>query len=351
MDYSGDFLIKWAKKLGRSDEFIKALGSYVAKLSEMDFPVIFSPLHWAKMMNVSYDDLMTILDNREAYYDHFRIKKKKADSFRYIQAPTGELLKIQTWVKINILDKLVFGDHLTSYQKGKSIVDNALLHVDQEIVVNFDLESFFETITQDKIYGVFKIIGYNSSVAVELARACCLNVPQRIGKPYRDHPFACLPQGSPTSPGLSNLSAAMLDFRLLEYARSRGLNFSRYADDLTFSGKVVNKPNQSTIGFIASSEGFKLNAKKTYYAQSSCQQKVTGLNVNHKVSIPKKNRRKIDTHIHNCLRFGPFANMHRMGKFKMNYREWLLGNIVYIQMVHPEQGRRMREKFNRINWF
>lgn len=350
MDYSGDFLIDWAKELGRSDEFITALQAYIAKLSELEFPVIFSPLHWSEMMGISYNELIAVLDNREQYYSHFRIAKKKTDSFRHISAPNSDLLQIQTWIKVNILDKLIFGDHLTSYQKGKSIIDNARAHVGQEIVVKFDLERFFETITQDKIYGTFKILGYNTAVAIELARACCMNVPQRIGKPYTKYPSACLPQGAPTSPGLSNLTGAMLDLRLLEYAKSRNLNFSRYADDLTFSGKIRDKPNQSTIAFIALSEGFKLNTEKTRYTQPSSRQQVTGLNVNHKVSIPKKDRRSIDTHIHNCLRFGPTANMKRIGKQKMNYREWLLGNIVYIQMVHPEQGRRMRERFNRINW-
>jgi len=350
MEFSGDFLTNWAERLDRSDEFIEDLQHYISKLTDLDLPVIFSPLHWAKLMGTNYSTLNLLLDNRESYYTHFRIRKKKGKGYRYISAPNGSLLEIQQWIKVNILDKLVFGEHLTSYQKGKSIVNNAKIHVGQQIVVKFDLQNFFESITQDRVFGIFKLLGYNAAVAVDLAKACCINLPQRQGKLYKNGKNACLPQGSPASPTLSNLGAAMLDLRLLEYARSRSLNFSRYADDITFSGDIQNKPFSTTIGYITASEGFILNLKKTKYVQAGAQQLVTGLNVNTKLSIPKKKRREIHTHLHNCLKFGPFAHMERTENFILYYREWLLGNIIYIQMVHKEEGHKLRERFDRISW-
>lgn len=349
MDFSGDNFFKWAETLDKSEDFIEGLKLYVDKLEQLELPVIFSLLHWAKLMGMEVSDLKNVLDNREEYYNHFRIPKKNG-GYRYISAPSRELRTVQQWIKVNILDKIKHGGHLTSYQAGKSILDNAKQHVGHELIVKFDLKNFFESITQDRVYGIFKFLGYNSSLSIELARACCIDVPQRIGRKYTRNSYACLPQGSAASPGLSNIAAAMLDLRLIRYANKRNLNYTRYADDITFSGNLRDKPVLITVKNIVESEKFCLNIRKTWYVPSSGKQLVTGLNVNTRPSIPKAKRREIHTHLHNCIKVGPFENLRRLGYFKLNYREWLLGNIVYIQMVHPEEGKKMRQKFEKINW-
>jgi retron-type reverse transcriptase len=162
---------------------------------------------------------------------------------------------------------------------------------------------------------------------------------------------ATLPQGAPTSPAISNLAAYRLDLRLNAYAQIHSYTYSRYADDLTFSGKLDNKIKKHVVRKIVTAEAFILNERKGSYITRSDRQVVTGLNVNEKVSISKKFRKRIATHLHNCIQFGPDAHLEKIGrKHRYNYRDWLFGNILYIHSVHPEIGAAMRSKFDRINW-
>jgi RNA-directed DNA polymerase len=340
MDFSGDFFKEKAVELNKPVEYRQRLDEYLVKLDQGNLPVIFSPLHWALMMDMDYESVKTIINSREAHYHHFRIRKKN-NGFRYISSPEGELLKIQYWIKTFILDKLNFPDYLTSYQKGKSIIQNASYHVGKELVIKYDLKNFF---------GLFKLIGYNSSVAIDLAKACCLTMtPQDLRKRHV-YKYACLPQGAPTSPALSNLAAFRVDLRLSKYAEIRNCSYSRYADDITFSGRIEDKIAQFAVRDILLAEGFTLNISKSKYVQRSNRQQVTGLTVNEKVAVPKKLRRDINTHLHFCLRFGPYQHLKRTENFKMNYREWLWGNILFIKQLHPFEAQKMIEKFHRINW-
>ena len=350
MDFSGDYLKFKAEELNRPEGFIEEMESYVSHLREAGLPVIFSPKHWALLMGTEYEQLSNVLDRRAEFYDEFYFKKKRG-GYRQIHAPQPELHKIQQWIKIFILDKLKFPGYVTSYQKKRSIFTNAAFHVKKEIVIKFDLQNFFEDITQEKVLGIFRMIGYNTAVAVDLARACCIELAPRN---YRNQlfygDFACLPQGSPASPGLSNLAGVKLDLRLSEYAKSKDFAYSRYADDLTFSGEVKNKIRRSVIQAIISEEGFTLNTEKTKYIHRSCRQIVTGITVNEKMALSKKYRRKIHTELHNAVKFGPYNQLKRNGIHRSNYREWLLGHILFIRQLHPREAERMKKKFELINW-
>lgn len=350
MEFHGDYLLEWANDLGKSEDFIEKLQEYVSRLETADLPIIFSPLHWAKLMGMNYSDVLSILSNRNAYYNQFRIKKKRG-GFRHIDAPNPQLYNIQNWIKGFILDQVKFPKEITSYQKGKSIIDNAKPHVNKELIVKFDLKDFFRTVTEDRVFGIFRMLGYNKAVAIDLSKACCIDIPEEDTEKKLKYPLGCLPQGAPSSPALSNLSAVKMDYRLIAYAKSKNLDYTRYADDITLSGKVSDKPSLWAIKQMVKDDGFMLNILKTKYVHRSNQQIVTGLTVNERLSIPKRDRKQIHTHLHNCINFGPYHHLGRMKIHKRNYREWLLGNIVYIQMIHPKEGRLLREKFDLINWF
>ena len=349
MDSPGDLFKEQALAKGRPADFIARLDNYMNGLIERDLPILFSPTHWALAMGMEYEDLKQIIIEREHYYEHFRIAKKRG-GFRYISTPNSELLKIQYWIKRFILDKLKFPQYLTSYQKNRSIIDNARFHVRKELVVKYDLRDFFEDITQKKVYGLFRHMGYNASVAIDLAKTCCIGItPQAKDKRYIIN-YACLPQGAPTSPALSNLAGFKVDLRLSKYAELHDCSYSRYADDITISGALKNKLPQFAIQDILKAEGFTMNIKKAKYIQRSQHQHVTGLSVNEKVAVPTKLRRQIHTHLHNCVRFGPYEHLRKIQDFKLNYREWLWGNILFIKQLHPLEAEKMIMKFHKINW-
>lgn len=349
MDSPGDFFKEHALAQGRPAEFIARLDNYMNGLIEHDLPILFSPTHWALTMGMKYEDLKQIISRREDYYQHFRIAKKRG-GYRYISAPNAELLKVQYWIKRFILDKLKFPEYLTSYQKKRSIIDNARFHVGKELVVKYDLRNFFEDVTQRKVYGLFRHMGYNASVAIDLAKACCIRItPQAKDKRFIRN-YACLPQGAPTSPALSNFAGFKVDLRISKYAELHECSYSRYADDITISGALKNKLPQFAIQDILKAEGFTMNIRKARYIQSSRHQQVTGLSVNEKVAVPKKHRRQIHTHLHNCVRFGPYEHLKRSGSFKLNYREWLWGNILFIKQLHRLEAEKMMVEFHKINW-
>jgi len=349
MDFSGDFFIKRAIQLNRTDEFIDDLQLYVTKLQKNNLPVILSPKHWALNMGMEYEDLNSIIENRLLYYDLYKIRKKSG-GFRHIQSPKPNLFKIQYWLKTFVLDQISFPDYLTSYQKNKSIIDNARFHVGKPMVIKFDLSNFFEHITQDKVLGLFRILGYNTAVSIDMAKACCVPIVPQDRNKQSVLDFACLPQGSPSSPALSNLAGFKLDIRLATYASRNKFTYSRYADDLTFSGDVANKIKKSVVSSIICEEGFKLNPKKIHYIQQTSRQVVTGITVNEKLSLSKKYRKDIHTQLYYAVRFGPYNPIDKNQIRRANYREWLLGNILYISQLHPGEAKIMKEKFELINW-
>lgn len=360
MELSGKTFRELALDLGRDVELINKLEDYSLILAQKHLPVIFSPQHLALLMGKDYECFDIIIRNRETYYEEFEMKKKSG-GVRHIMAPSGELKLIQQWIKIFILDKLSFPDYVTAYQPNKSIFHNAKPHVGKELVMKFDLKKYFDTITENKVYGIFLFLGYTKSVSYYLAKFCCVipSVKHKFNllsdicleNFYKNQVFSVIPQGASTSPGISNLAAFMMDFRLNKYAAKNGFSYTRYADDLTFSGEVRNKLKKTMIKKVVVEEGFILNEKKGSYRQKGNKQIVTGLNVNTKVSIPKKKRKQIFSHLYNCIQFGPYNHLDKINmRHKMNYRDWLLGHILYIYSIQPEVGKKMKAKFDMINW-
>lgn len=345
--FSGKYYAQIAETYNRSEALVDEIENYGAKLQSLQLPILFSPLHLCLTMGIKQNTYDKVLKKRYGFYEEFSIRKKNG-GFRHISAPKNDLLNYQNWVKIFILDPLQFPEYLTSYQKGKSIADNAKPHANQALLIKFDLRNFYGQITQDKVFGMFKILGYSTSVSVDLAKICCK--PESAEIAGRNIP-ACLPQGAPTSPTISNFVAGRMDKRLMEYAKKHGFNYTRYADDLSFSGPLNSPLRKGVIERIIQDEGFEVNKKKTRFVPSSTNQLVTGLNVNHKAAVPKKFRRMVHTHLHNCLRFGPYRNLEQLGiSDKINYNDWLLGHIHYIKILHPMEADKMMAKYNRINW-
>ena len=154
-------------------------------------------------------------------YQSFRIPKKNGRGYRKIYAPNPSLKNLQRSIYHKLLKRLHSHQAATAYITGKSILDNALPHVRQDIVVNIDLKDFFGSINSSRIYRYFRFLGWDVETSTILSNICC----------YERR----LPQGSPTSPALSNLCNQLLDVRLEALAKSNRGKYTRYSDDITFS--------------------------------------------------------------------------------------------------------------------
>ena len=242
----------------------------------------------ASYLGISKSNLAYVLYKKkvESFYTSFEIQKKGGGT-RQIRAPKGSLKYIQECLANSLsqyqksirLEKHINSNISHAFEKGKSIITNAEIHRNKYVVLNLDLNGFFESFHFGRVMGYFeKNRDFNlpHEVAVVLAQLACFN--------------GCLPQGSPCSPIISNLMCQILDMRILKLAKRYKLDYTRYADDLTFSTN-----NRSFVEHLESFQeeieaeinraGFTINHKKTRMFIRNFRQEVTGLVVNKKINI------------------------------------------------------------------
>lgn len=165
---------------------------------------------------------------------------KKSGGERLISAPMPRLKRAQYWVLDNILARAPLHDAAHGFAPERSILTNARNHVGRDVVINLDLKDFFPTLTYARVKGLFEALGYAEAVAIPLALLCTEPDVDEVTLDGERHFIAdgprLLPQGAPTSPAITNLICRKLDRRLMGLSRTLGFVYSRYADDLTFSG-------------------------------------------------------------------------------------------------------------------
>ena len=255
----------------------------------------------------------------------------------------------QHWILYNIVERLVVHGAAHGFLPGRSTVSNAAVHTDSKIVLKMDIKDFFPTVTVSRVKGIFRKAGYREPIAIVLAQICT-EAPREIVK-HGDKTYyvslgpRCLPQGAPTSPGLTNTLCLRMDRRLDGLAAKYGWRYTRYADDLTFSLPNSHKGKPSLglmIGLVSrfiEDEGFRVHPEKTRVNRKGGAQCVTGLSVNESgpPKIPRELKRRVRAQLHNLTLGKPFPEGESL--------ESLEGYLAYIYMVEPELGAKMFEKF------
>jgi hypothetical protein len=200
-------------------------------------------------------------------------------------------------------------DAAHGFRAKRSIVTNALPHARQRVVINIDLKDFFPTISYGRVKGFFVSLGYAEKVAAPLALICTDAERDKIEVDGQTWNVARgdrrLPQGAPTSPAIANLIANRLDRRLVGAARKHGFTYTRYADDMTFSGDAGPRSKDVRqllwqVRKIAEAEGFAFNDKKTRVMGSGTRQDVTGLVVNARPAVARHERRRFRAWLHSA---------------------------------------------------
>jgi retron-type reverse transcriptase len=336
--------------------------SDAAKLSSLGLPLLSTPADAAAALGLPIPKLRWLAFHADAatvvHYRRFRIPKKSGGT-REIAAPMEELATAQQWILANVLSKLETGPAAHGFVPGRSTVTNAAPHVKRAIVVNLDLRDFFPTITFPRVRGAFESLGYSPAVATVFALLATEAPRQEAeyeGKTYHVAlgPRA-LPQGACTSPAISNLVARTLDRRLAGLASKLGWTYTRYADDLTFSGDTLVPKGQkdpksvawllARTRHIVEDEGFEVNEKKVRVQRRNTAQVVTGIVVNEKASTPRAERRRLRAVLHRA-RFEGLEKQDRDGR--PNFVARLRGQVAYVSMVNPEQGARLKVRLDAL---
>lgn len=377
MSFPLESFIELAKKENKSNEYIAACIEYVNHLTEKGYPVFFSIEHLAKEINIQSYFLRALIGESfdkysdEAYkyerYSYFKLKKRNG-SFREIMSPTRDLKYIQKWILFNILNNYPLQDSCKGFRKNISIFENAKVHEKSEIILKVDLLKFYDTITEKRIYGVYKNMGYIENLSYSLAKITTAKHRNSYWESFDDKSKeilaeiinekpAILPQGAPSSPMLANIVASKMDIRFESLASKMNFKYSRYADDLTFSIQSDGRlPNLNLIRKIISEEGFYINDAKLKYMKRGCRQYVTGLTTTNGVNVSKKYRKIISDHIYYCRKLGVDNHLQIHYKDFPNYNplkfhDWLYGHLCFIKSINEKANAKLLEDFNKINWF
>ncbi len=362
MPFSQDEYIAKAKSNGHSQEFIDITVAYAQNLVAKNLPVIFTTEHLSSILDIPILELSILINQRNKFYKFYQIKKKNGKGFRQIVAPFNNLRVIQQYINEEILSKIPLHESATGFTKGKSILNNALPHKNKKAILKLDLLKYFDSIYERRVYGIFKSIGYAKNLSYDLAILTTVELPQEYLKTFEEKELksyreivpkiSCvLPQGAPTSPTLSNLILRRLDLRLSKLAEKLKVDYSRYADDITFSGEVENLPKIKLLRYIIRDEGLNINWKKVGIYKKGRRQIVTGLTVSNDVHIHRNFKKEVKKHIYGCSNFGVENHLKFMKLENIHlYKEWLLGKIYYINSIEPETAKKMLNDFNKIVW-
>ncbi len=269
--------------------------------------------------------LYSISNNIEDNYKVFKIKKSNG-SFRKIYEPNSTLKYIQRQILKNILENKKVSKYATAYQKGKSLKDNASVHVGKKIILKLDIKNYFDSISFYSIYNnCFPIEYFPKGIGMLLTYLCTYN--------------GYLPQGASTSAYISNLVMKDFDDELGNWCDENNITYTRYSDDMTFSGDFNLALIIKKVKNMLSKLGLELNKNKIHIIKQNQQQKVTGIVVNERMQAERKYRKEIRKEIYYIKKYGSDFHLDRINyKDKEKYLNKLYGRILFVLQINNDKA-------------
>ncbi|AKQ64613.1 Retron-type RNA-directed DNA polymerase [Myxococcus hansupus] len=276
---------------------------------------------------------------RVRHYVTFAVPKRTG-GVRLLHAPKRRLKALQRKLLEVLVSKLPVSQQAHGFVSGRSIKTGAQPHVGRRVVLKLDLKDFFPSVTSARVRGLFIALGYGYAVAATLAVLLTESERQPVdieGTVFHVPvgPRVCV-QGAPTSPALCNAVLMRLDRRLAGLARRYGYTYTRYADDLTFSGDDLSALERvrALAARYVQEEGFTVNRDKTRVRRRGGAQRVTGVTVNATLGLSREERRRLRAMLHQEGRDGEDSTR----------RAYLDGMLAYVKMLNPEQAARLVRK-------
>lgn len=346
----------------------------VAAALSWGLPSIVSVAQLASWLHVDAGELMWFADLRglerkgelkeELRHYRYRIVPKSNGGLRLIEAPKRRLKTIQRTIFEQVLCHVPIHESVHGFVKGRSIQTFAAPHVGKDMVLRMDLLDFFPSVIGVRVQSLFRLMGYPETVADLLGGLCTNATPRHVWKgnvlgvdaaSIRQaralYAAPHLPQGAPSSPALANLCAHRMDCRLHGLAHASGATYTRYADDLAFSGGVeLLRGAERFITFaaaIAQEEGFSVNHRKTRVMRRAVRQHLAGLVINDKMNLRRDEYDKIKALLTNCVRDGPAV--HNRGNHPF-FRAHVEGKVNFVASVHPARGKKLLDLLEKVDW-
>ena len=288
----------------------------IRMLFSSNFPPVVSARCLSTLFGYSTKFVHALSERNQKYYREFRIRTGK--KHRKIQAPRVALKVIQKWFGFHLARAIPTEDYVYGFVSGRSAIDAAAQHCGASWVFSVDIEDFFPSTRAEIIIRELIALGYSEKGAKLATQLCC----------FSGH----LAQGAPSSPALSNLAMRGIDCNLKETADNLGVKFTRYADDIVFSGygEFPEKLREKVVS-IFNNSNWKLSANKEYLAEIKNGQrlKVHGLLVNgERPRLTKGYRNRIRAYRH----------LLDSEKVRPEDKRKLLGHVRFAESVEKWEG-------------
>lgn len=319
---------------GYSEDNIHKCLRYAKPLIDKGFPVIYNTSNLAALVGYKRSYLKRAIYFTDYFYRKFSIVKKNG-RLREISEPLPSLKEIQQWILENILYNATVSKFAKAYLPNKKITENVRFHKGQNKVMCLDVSDFFQSIKLESIITIFNKIGYSPRVSDTLGKLCCLQ--------------DCLPQGAPTSPQLSNIYMYKFDKSIADYCVENKIRYTRYADDLTFSGTFDHLKLLELVEEYLGKLDLAINPQKTKIMTREMRQVVTGIVVNDKIQVPKEKRKELRQAVYYIKKFGLSSHLQKINCTKGNYVKHLIGSVNYVLFINPNDDEALKQKEFLIN--
>lgn len=306
----------------RDTDLVRGYLAFIEQCTLRDLPAIFEERHLSRLIGVDYRDMAFYFTSAAGRYRRFHIPKRLGGT-REINVPSPLLLAIQQWILRNVLYKLPLSDVAHGGVPGRSIISNASAHLGARSVLKMDLRGFFDTVLLSRGIGIFESAGYSPHLSKSLALLCFEG-----GR---------LPQGAATSPALANLATVSLDGRLEGLAVKFDLTYSRYVDDLTFSGRSIGVRFSAIVQEIVEDAGFVVNSEKTRLMRGCSPKFVTGLAVGgERLRVPRRFKRDVRNRAFQLSKRGVERHLDATENSDPLVLEKLTGQLAFWLQVEPD---------------
>ena len=270
----------------------------------------------ARKLGLTVKQLYFISYNLEKFYTVYQIPKKNG-KFRTIEAPSPLLTKIQSKILQDFISRRT-SRAATAFEKKRNIKQNAQIHLNQPVLIGLDIKNFFPSVRFNLVWDYFKKQNVEDEPARLIATLCTFN--------------GHLPQGAITSPFLANRLLRRFDEKMLKFCNLQKVNYSRYADDITFSGNINSALRDRLIKFVREELipfHLQLNDEKIRVLHRNNRQEVTGIVVNEKLQAPRELRRILRQKMYYLNRFWE----NDWQKLTENDLDKLLGQVNFVWSI------------------
>lgn len=318
--------------------FLKRFGMQTATEMVLDYctlnstPFIYDTYQLSNLLGIERKLMFKLLRTGDECNYRLITVKKKNGKLRLLQAPLEPLKSCQKRILTNILSSIPVSRYATAYKRGVTLCDNASPHIGKKYILKTDITDFFGSIRFEQVYSAaFNTRYYPKQIGVILTSLCCFE--------------GALPQGAPTSPALSNLVLKNFDDNIGSWCEKRGITYTRYCDDMTFSSDKPLHFVLPRIKDMLDNMGFEINQEKTRIITSCSRQSVTGLTVNEGLFVPRDYKRRLRQEIYYCIKHGPANCLLKLndpeyltgGELEpLKYLDILQGRINFVLSVEPD---------------